>query len=593
MILDGGKSRDGRVILRPETVRAMISPGDTPKGQKRGLGWDIETAYSAPRGRVFGPESFGHTGFTGTSLWIDPKTQTFVVILTNRVHPDGKSPSPGGLRGEIATIVGRAIVDPSRPASAPPNPEARPNLLILIGDDHAGGTLGIDGDPRRATPRLDALARDGVRFDRAYCNSPLCTPSRQSLITGKLPHVVGVTKLTTPLPDSTRTLGHVLAEAGYDTGAIGKMHFNNAGHHGFALRLDSADWLADLRRFDPHRAAALRPFRPFQDPASTWLNADVQPVALRSTEMEASFFADHAAEFLAKPRDRPFGLVVSFNEPHSPFRFPTDSPRKYDPGEFSAPPMTEADVRDRPAVFEGLTEAQVRGVQAAYYSSVAFLDSRIGQVLDALAASGRADSTIVVYVGDNGYMRGHHGRFEKHCFFEPAIRVPLIVRWPGHLPRDRAISGMVETIDVSPTLLELVGLPVPDDLQGRSLVSLMKAEPGASGRDLVFSEYFENEEAMVRDVRYKLIVGRGKHVRTDGYAPKRPPSGPYEVLFDTQDDPGETRDVSADPSRKPVVDRLKTALLEQLLIGRPNLARVVREMPVDGALQKALEAPDR
>ncbi len=111
MILDDGKAEDGTVILRPETVRSMISPGDTPAGQKRGLGWDIDTPFSAPRGRVFGPGSFGHTGFTGTSLWIDPETRTFVIVLTSRLQPDGKAPSPTEVRRRIATIVGESIRD--------------------------------------------------------------------------------------------------------------------------------------------------------------------------------------------------------------------------------------------------------------------------------------------------------------------------------------------------------------------------------------------------------------------------------------------------------------------------------------------------
>ena len=127
----------------------------------------------------------------------------------------------------------------------------RPNLLILIADDHRGGTLGIDGDPRLATPRLDALARQGVRFDRAYCNSPVCTPSRQSFITGRLPHAVGVTQLATPLPESATTLGDWLGDRGYETAAIGKMHFNSPSRHGFPERIDTPDWL--LARGTPAR----------------------------------------------------------------------------------------------------------------------------------------------------------------------------------------------------------------------------------------------------------------------------------------------------------------------------------------------------
>ena len=117
-----------------------------------------------------------------------------------------------------------------------------PNLLVIIADDHGGGTLGIEGDPRRATPNLDALARQGVLFERAYCNSPLCTPSRQSLITGKLPHSIGVTQLTTRLSDDALTIGEWLRNLDYRTLAIGKMHFNGPSAHGFTVRIDTPDW---------------------------------------------------------------------------------------------------------------------------------------------------------------------------------------------------------------------------------------------------------------------------------------------------------------------------------------------------------------
>jgi uncharacterized protein YbbC (DUF1343 family)/CubicO group peptidase (beta-lactamase class C family) len=116
MLLDGGKGLDGKRILSPLTVRAMVDPGSTPEGQRRGLGWDVDTSYSGPRGSLFGPTSFGHTGFTGTSLWVDPETETFVILLTSRLHPDGKGGSPNALRGEVATLVASSIVDAtSRP----------------------------------------------------------------------------------------------------------------------------------------------------------------------------------------------------------------------------------------------------------------------------------------------------------------------------------------------------------------------------------------------------------------------------------------------------------------------------------------------
>src|SRR5262245_8021050 len=149
-----------------------------------------------------------------------------------------------------------------------------PNLLILIGDDHAAFTMGADGDRHGATRRLDRLAGEGVWFERAFCNAPLCTPSRQSLITGRLPHAVGVTQLTTPLPEDAVTLGDWLSDLGYATGAIGKMHFNDQSKHGFTERVDKPNWRRWLKDHPPPGGDKQRPWRPFQDPTPVWMNAD-------------------------------------------------------------------------------------------------------------------------------------------------------------------------------------------------------------------------------------------------------------------------------------------------------------------------------
>src|SRR5271165_2531463 len=151
-----------------------------------------------------------------------------------------------------------------------------PNLLVIIADDHGGGTLGIMGDPRRATPNLDALARQGALFERAYCNAPLCTPSRQSLITGKLPHAIGVTQLSTTLSDEVLTLGEWLRDLDYATLAIGKMHFNGPSTHGFNVRIDTPEWERSLREHRPRGGDHRRPWRPIKDPAREWLNADAK-----------------------------------------------------------------------------------------------------------------------------------------------------------------------------------------------------------------------------------------------------------------------------------------------------------------------------
>ena len=473
----------------------------------------------------------------------------------------------------LALLIPAAMIHPE--GLARPHPprlaEGRargPNLLILIGDDHAGGLLGIDGDPRQATPRLDALARQGVRFDRAYCNSPVCTASRQSFITGRLPHAVGVTRLLTPLPDSAVTLGDWLGDLGYDTAAIGKMHFNGPSKHGFAERLDSNEWSRWLDSHPLPKGDKPMRWRPFQDPAAIWLNAEGKSYGLPESAMESTYFVDHATKFFERHKDKsrsaPFALVVGFYEPHSPFKFPHEWKGRFRPDQFTASPISESDRLEQPKVFANLTPDDVKGIQASYYTSMSFLDHQIGRVLDALEASKLAEDTIVVYFGDNGYMLGQHGRFEKHCSYEPSVRVPLIFRWPGHLPADRRVTGLVELVDVLPTLLDLAEQPMPPDLHGRSLKGVALGEAGAKGRDVVVSEYLENEEAMARSDRYKLVVSTGARDRKDGYQTGRPLPGPSEKLFDLEADPGETTDVSARPDLAPIVDDLRRKLLDRL-----------------------------
>ena len=446
-------------------------------------------------------------------------------------------------------------------------PARGPNILLIIGDDHAGGTLGIDGDPRRATPCLDRLATQGVRFDRAFCNAPLCTPSRQTLITGRLPHATGVSRLTSKLPETETTIGDWLGDIGYDTAAYGKMHFNREDlKHGFQDRLDVADYARYLKSHPPKGGDHRVPWHPFKDPASVWLNAEGRSSGLPRESMDSAYFVDRATEFFQGRigRKEPFLMVVGLYEPHSPFKFPDGWPKVFRPEEFTVPPVSKSDLLEMPKVFAGLKPKEIQGIQAAYFTAISYVDAEIGRLVDALDASGLAEDTIVVYLGDNGYMRGDHGRFEKHCLYEPAVRVPLIFRWKGHLPEGRRVTEMVELVDVLPTLFQLSEQPAPPNLHGRSFVDPLKGKTNAKGRSVVFSEYLEDEEAMVRSERYKLIVGTGSRRRQDGYDTGRPLPGPYEKLFDLQTDPGEASNLIEKPELSGIRQDLEARLLDRL-----------------------------
>ncbi|QEH36353.1 Arylsulfatase [Aquisphaera giovannonii] len=451
-----------------------------------------------------------------------------------------------GLAAAVLAASGCPTSGQRRVAQGPA--EERPNLLIIVSDDQSGLCLGAAGDPRGATPNLDRLAAQGVFFARAFCNAPVCTASRQSFITGKLPHAVGVTRLGTPLPDDARTLGTWLGENGYRTAAIGKMHFNGPSHHGFDARIDVGEWLRHLRESPPPGGDHRRPWRPFVDPPDAWLNARCRDEGLPEGSTASTFFIDRALEFARREDERPFAMVVSLYEPHAPFRFPREWRGRYRPDQFPVPPATEAERRDAPRVFRQLTGDDLRGIQAAYYTSLSFMDHQVGRLLRGLDEGGLGEKTLVVFLSDNGYLLGQHGRVEKNCFYEPAVRVPLMLRWPGKLPAGRKVADLVELVDLFPTLCRLIDIPEPAGLQGMDLSTLARGAPGASGRPAVFSEYNESEEAMIRTPRHKLILGTGRRARRDHLEADAPAAGPYVRLFDLESDPEEKVDLGADPA---------------------------------------------
>ncbi|MBI2947175.1 MAG: sulfatase [Verrucomicrobia bacterium] len=446
---------------------------------------------------------------------------------------------------------------------APP----RPNILWICADDHAPYVMGAYGNRQVRTLNLDRLASQGVRFDRAYCNSPVCTASRQSFLTGRYPRTIGVTQLKTPLSESEITLAEILKEAGYVTAAFGKMHFNSTLKHGFDLRLDQPEYQAWLKKKGrtpvPTEIEVQPPWKPFKDPASIWLNSACRPLAVVDADMYGTFLAREASEFLRAPRSKPFFLMVSFTEPHSPFHFPIEYRNRHQLAVFKVPKPGSGDDAQIPKIFRDLTGQEKQGITAAYYTSVEFLDRNIGVVLEALERSGQATNTLVIYTGDHGYMLGQHGRFEKHCGYEPAVRAPLLVRFDRHIKPQQSRTALVEFIDIFPTVLEFAGLSVPANAQGKSLVPLLLGK-ARRHRDRVFIEYSENEEAYVVTERWKFIYGTGKRTREDGYAAENPLPGRTIRLFDLDADPSELKNLAKQREHARRVEQFTRQLAEHL-----------------------------
>jgi choline-sulfatase len=484
----------------------------------------------------------------------------------------------------IVALAGAALFTTPGRAEEP----HRPNILWIVADDLAPYVCGAYGNKVVKTPNLDRLAASGLRFDRAFCNSPVCTASRQSFLTGRYPRTIGVTQLSTPLPAGETTLAELLKKAGYDTAAIGKMHFNSDLKHGFDLRLDLADHRKYLqekgRQPLPEGVPVLPPWRPFRDPARIWLNGTYLPFGAVDADMAGTYFADEAARYLRTKRDRPFFLMVSFYEPHSPFHFPVEYRGRHRPESFPVPKPGPEDDWQIPAVFRDLTDRDKQGILASYCTSVEFLDKNVGRVLDALEQSGKERETLVILIGDHGYMLGQHGRFEKHCCFEPAVRAPLVMRYPGKVKPGRSTSALVEFIDIAPTVLQSCGAPIPTTVQGKSLLPLLEGQTDRH-RERVFAEYSENEEAMVRSARWKLISGTGKRERQDGYRTGKPLPGRTVQLYDLDNDPDELKNLAALPEQAGRVAEMTNQLAEHL----KRTARQPELLPRDGDVHALLE----
>jgi len=462
----------------------------------------------------------------------------------------------------------------------------QPNFLFILADDHAGYALGADGDANALTPNLDKLAREGTRFAAHYCNSPVCTPSRQSFFTGQLPHMAGVTRLPTPLSQDKPTLAKQFKKAGYSTGVIGKMHFNTPGVkglHGFDYAMTEREvnqfWARDVKPHVLPDAARTKPqWKPFKDPARIWLNAEKLPYPRLEEDMKSAYQLRLADEFLTSQKDKPFALWMSFQEPHSPYDFPVEDRERIDPAKFKAPRVGPEDAWQIPKIFRDLSEAEKRGITAAYYTSVHYLDRSVGRLLDMLKRLNLEEDTLVVYMADHGYCLGQHGRFEKHCGYDPALRVPLIMRWPGHIRAGNVIHDFTELIDLPATIPELLGLDPLPLLHGHSLRPYLEGGK-PKGRDHIFSEYLENEEAFIRTSRWKYIYCTGKRARGDGYEIDTPTPGPYQRLYDLRADPGEFVDVAAKNQR--VVTEMKKLMLNRFRHTHPEVDREPPANPLD------------
>jgi len=374
------------------------------------------------------------------------------------------------------------------------------NVLFIAADD-LNNDLGTYGNTLVHSPNIDRLARKGVRFDRAYNQFPLCSPSRSSLLTGLRPDNVGIYDLKVHFREhhpNIVTLPQLFKNNGYYTARVGKMfHYGVPSQIGTDGLDDPASWSQVINpkgrdKAEEHLVINKTPDRGLGS-ALSWHKAEGT-----DEEQTDGLVANEAIQLLKQHKDKPFFLAVGFFRPHTPYVAPKKYFELYPLEKIELAKENENDLEDVPdaAIFTrpphwGLDETDQKKSLQAYYASISFMDAQLGRLLDALQEEGLADNTIVVFWSDHGYNVGQHGQWMKQSLFENSARVPLLISVPEGL-REEASGRTVELLDIYPTLAELCRLPAPSHLQGRSLVPLLR-NPDAYWDKPAYTQVKRNE----------------------------------------------------------------------------------------------------
>lgn len=467
--------------------------------------------------------------------------------------PAGKipaSPTPINMKHALLVLAFAALL-----AAVPSIAAPRWNVLFMATDD-LNCDLGCYGNSLVRTPNIDRLASRGTLFERAYCQFPLCSPSRTSLMTGLRPDTTQVFDLKkhfrSVLPDVV-TLPQLFRQSGYFAGRVGKIyHYGVPGDIGTSGLDDAPSWdqVVNPRGRDKDEEKQLINYTPKRGLGSSlsFLRADGT-----DEEQTDGIGATAAIQLLEEHRDRPFFIACGFYRPHCPYVAPKKYFEQIPFDEITVPRVTERLLAGAPKPafgstspwpWFGVSEMQARESKQAYWAAIGFMDAQVGRLLDALDRFRLADKTIVVFWSDNGYHVGDHGLWKKQSLFENSARVPLIIAAPDQRAKGRTSRRTVELVDLYPTLADLCGLTPPAQLAGRSLKPLLD-DPAATWSKPAFTQVWRGGFP-------------GYSVRTERWRYTEWEDGSRGAeLYDYETDPGETVNLLDRADHAPTVAELK------------------------------------
>lgn len=475
----------------------------------------------------------------------------------------------------------------------------RPNILFICTDQQRYDALGCYGNPYIQTPTIDRLAEEGVLFEQCYVQNPVCAPSRATLVTGQYPHLHGLWGNGVALPGHAQLFSRRLADSGYSCGMIGKMHLAACFGGRTEERLDDGyttyNWAHDPTHKSPendyHRW--MKECFPdiFENAFAKGTRERHEAAAFDTIPTKAHYSrwaSERAIEFLEQDRqdDDPFFLWVNFFDPHHPFVAPQEYLDRYNPDTVPDPVGFEGELASKPPIqqqasdgsyaghargFTSYPPREIKEIIAAYYAMVTLIDDEVRRILDRLEALGLDDDTIVIFTSDHGEMLGDHQLLLKGpMLYDCAVRVPLIMRWPGHLPTGERKSELVQWIDLTSTFIDLAGLDPMPTAQGTSLLPLARGEE-SDIRGWALCEYLDSGHpydppvymTMLRTGDHKLIVQHGPPATT------RERTG---ELYNMAADPSEVNNLWDNPASADIQIELERTLLD-VLVATMNLSQ--------------------
>ncbi len=451
----------------------------------------------------------------------------------------------------------------------------RPNVMLLYTDQQRWDALHAAGNEEIMTPNLDALVESGARFSHAFCNHPVCQPSRASMLSGQYGESIGIVFNGIEMPEDVPCIQHMLKPYGYHTAQIGKLHFRNHFHrdhhdphpaYGFDTMILSDEpgcyedaYIKWVQQRNPDAVHACRcsthpgfmhgPNREVHGRGVT------EPYVFEGPEdlTHTAFVADETCDFIRRHKDDRFFCIAGFYVPHTPLNPPQRFLDMYDPATLSLPPRNDGEDG-------GLSDDEWRNMKAHYYALVSHLDEEIGRILDTLDELGLREDTLVIFTSDHGEMLGWRGRVEKVPPEDCSSRVALLVSWPGTIT-PQAPDAIVEAVDIVPSILDYCGIQTPSFCQGRSFRPLLQG--GAyEERD---SAYMSIKIPMCH--AYKAIRTRDflyvKQAPDSHFGDKRCSLVHREALYDLREDPHQLKNVADIPGYDDQLNQLRNRLLER------------------------------